>query len=205
MSKQDPDQQAVYYAERLVFEDTLYEEAVGDADIKALADELFGSDWWQANRIPVPTLHHRRLEALNSCANFYTSNRPPEIRFCAEQINAWILAHEASHIAQYHIWGTGTASHGVEFRSAYVTIAGILLGSTAATDLLNSFNRFLPGLEAQPNVPEAEKPDGIYQIWRARQAVDQLNRTIARQRAMDLHPSNQRPSTLTRINGAIPL
>lgn len=199
MSKADPDQQSVYYAERLVFENTLYDELVTDSDIHALAEELFCSDWWQANKIPTPVLRHRRREALRSVAtSFHPSyGRPPEISFCVDQINPWILAHEASHVAQHHLFNVMSNSavkdHGPEFRDVYLSITHVFLGEQAAKDLKISFSRFTP---PTPVIAGIERPntnitEGILQKFRVRRQVENMNKVAS--------------NISGKINGAIPL
>jgi hypothetical protein len=199
--KIDPDQDAVYYAESLVFENTLFNELVTDADIQELADELFYSDWWTQNNLPVPLLRVRRLEATRSIANHFPTNsgRRPEIAFAAEQVNPWTLAHEAAHIAQYELFQSPfrtIQSHGPEFRTAYVAVADVFCGRQAAWDLMNSFTTHLP---ARSNVAvhtaltsRDEDPEGIFPRWRLRQQLTEIKR---------FQPA---PDPI-RINGAIAL
>jgi hypothetical protein len=198
-SRIDPDKQAVYDAEGSVFEDTLFDELVTDADINELADELFGSDWWQQNEIPVPELRLRRLEASASVANTYhpSSGRRPEIRFIYEQVNPWTLAHEAAHVAQHHLYRypvTPMESHGPEFRRVYLTVTEILCGCRAAQDLAAAFTlhvnpRPLTASVWTLSIPDAE---GIFPRWRLRKQLEQMKR-------------HQPVSELSRINGAIAL
>jgi hypothetical protein len=196
----DPDKRAVYDAEGFVFEGTLFDELVTDAAIQELADELFGSDWWQMNEIPVPELRLRRLEASASMANTYHPNtgRPPEIRFTHDQINPWTLAHEAAHVAQHHVYrypANPLEGHGPEFRRIYVDVAEILCGKQAAKALAASFaQRISPRPAADGLVVSAPNPDteGIFPRWRLRRQLEEMKR---------IQPDT--PSI--RINGAIAL
>lgn len=195
----DPDKQAVYDAEEFVFGNTLFDELVTDADIQEMADELFSSDWWIKNKIPTPLLRLRRLEAGASMASAYmpSSGRPPEIKFTYEQINPWTLAHEASHIAQYHLCQYPHApveGHGVEFRQAYLTVTEILCGRQAAQDLATSFAmRVSPRpFSASSCTLTSRDPEGIFPRWRLRKQLEQMKRV-----------QSDMPSI--RINGAIAL
>lgn len=197
----DPDKRAVYEAEEFVFGGTLFDELVTDADIHELADELFGSDWWVMNKIPAPELRLRRLDAATSMASSYhpSSGRAPEIKFTAEQINVWTLAHEASHIAQYHLCQyphVPVEGHGPEFRRAYYTVTEILCGRQAAQDLGLSFGTRIPPRVPlrDPSFPSNPSLDtqGIYPRWRLRRQLAELNK-------------NRTVSGPIRINGAIAL
>lgn len=199
MSKTDPDKQAVYDAEEFVFGGTLFDELVTDADITELADELFGSDWWSKNKIPTPEIRLRRLEAGTSMASSYhpSSGRPPTIHFTYEQVNPWTLAHEASHIAQYHLYNypaTPLQGHGPEFRQVYVTVAEILCGREAAQNLATSFAmRVAPRpFSASTCSIVTANAEGIFPRWRLRKQLEQMKR---------IQPDT--PSI--RINGAIAL
>lgn len=195
----DPDKQAVYSAEEFVFVGTLFDELVTDADIIELANELFGSDWWVKNGIPVPELRLRRLEAGASVASTYlpSSGRPPEIGFTYEQVNPWTLAHEASHIAHHHLYNypvPAQEGHGPEFRQVYLTVTEILCGRQAAQDLATSFAmRVSPRpFSASTCTLNTRDPEGIFPRWRLKKQLEQMKR--------------HKPATDSiRINGAIAL
>lgn len=180
----DVDKGRVYEAEDFVFQGTLFAELVTDRDITELADELFASDWWVQNKIPVPEIQLQRLDAPASMAYAYNpvSGRPPEIRFTYEQVNPWTLAHEAAHIAQYHLCQyphVPVEGHGPEFRRAYYTVTEILCGQKAAQDLGMSFATRLPPRTPlrDPAFPPNPSRDteGIFPRWRTRKQVEALN------------------------------
>lgn len=194
----DPDQEAVYFAESTVFEGTAFEEIVYDNDMQHLADELFGSDWWQSQNIPVPEIHVRRLEATRSVAKIWEpwTGIPPQIRFMASQVCPWYLAHEASHVAADHLYrrmcDVDMSSHGKHFRETYISIASLLLGADTAYELGRAFNREgLPTL-THINVPVFGSGNGIFPEWRSFKAIAEMRR---------LNKSTE----TERINGAIPL
>lgn len=189
MSTPDPEQDATYFAEDTVFEGTLFDVTVTDADIQTLAEELFGSDWWQSQGIPMPSLSLRRLEAQASHARSYHpwSDKTPEIRFCVSQVNPHILAHEAAHVAADHLFATHYNSdiqaHGPEFRATYLAVAKLFLGERAADDLSSAFNKYTKPLTAgqitladPDNVPY---PEGIFPRWRNLRNIEEMRRITA--------------------------
>lgn len=217
MKRRDPDQSAVYHAEKMVFENTLYEEVLSDADFMDLAKCLFVSEWWLRHDIPTPEIKPRRREATNSYARSFHPDwgAPPEMRFCLGQTNPWILAHESAHIATDHLFDSvlnpTIESHGREYRACYLLVAEILLGSDAAKRLEASFDMFVRLRPGQPQAPTIsntvqrdDESEGIFPAFRRRRQIEEIER--ARQRAKDLHPhSRSRTVAVERINGAIPL
>ena len=204
----DPDKRAVYEAEEFVFANTLFDELVTDADILELAGELFASQWWEQNKIPVPEIRLRRLDANASMASTYhpSSGRRPQISFTFEQVNAWTLAHEAAHIAQHHLCQypyTPVEGHGLEFRLAYLAVTEILCGMETSVRLAQSFaqrvsvrgssSAVAAALRAIPPTPNhVAENEGIFPRWRLRKQLA----------AMKTFKPAHDP---IRINGAIPL
>lgn len=217
MRRRDPDKYAVYHAEQMVFENTIYEEVLSDAEFVKLADCLFVSEWWLTHDIPTPEIRARRREATNSYARSYSPDwgAPPEMRFCLGQTNPWILAHESTHIATDHLYNTTinptVEPHGREFRECYLLVAEILLGSATASRLEASFDMFVRIRPGQPQAPAVsrsmkrnDESEGIFTEFRMRRQIEEIER--ASQRLKNLHPhSRARIVDVDRIDGAIPL
>jgi hypothetical protein len=195
----DRDKRAVYDAEEFVFQGTLFNELVTDADIQELGDELFGSDWWVKNKIPVPELSLRRMDAAASMAATYhpSSGRAPDICFTYQQINPWTLAHEAAHVAQHHLYQyphVQLEGHGPEFRQVYLMVTEILCGREAAQSLAASFATRVPPRPFSASTCSLVTTDaeGIFPRWRLRKQLEEMKR---------LQPKTES----IRINGAIAL
>lgn len=199
MKKTDPDQQAVYYAERVAFENTLFAEDLHSDDFITLAEMLFASDWWERNKVPVPHIEPTTSRDTTSYAwvHLHDPSRDPIIRIAPHDINVWILTHEAAHVAQYHLYPGAAQSHGQEFRDTYLEVARIVLGDEAADNLAANFRMFIP-LHGSPYRPDfsASRPDvlgvGLYPSWRLEKHLQNIS-------ALDLAP------TISRVNGAIAL
>jgi hypothetical protein len=207
----DPDQQAVYYAERTVFEGTLYDEPLHTDDLMGIANRLFATDWWQRPCIPSPIIEPTSSSDRNSYASYVRgANIDPYIRLAPHDINARILAHEAAHVAQFHFYNPTNRrveSHGREFRAAYVSIAEIVLGRQAAVDLKAAFDRYIPvrpehaigkpgSIVTVPKPDKAHDPEGIGLLPSLR-LHQQLESMAA------LRPTAS--SSGLRVNGAIAL
>lgn len=207
----DPDQQAVYHAEQVTFEDTLFEAPLHSDDFMRLATDLFAHDWWERNGIPVPIIAPTTGRDTTSSAWVHCgTNMDPVIKIAPVQINAWTLAHEAAHVAQYHLYTPGgyaydnIESHGREFRATYLSVAEILLGREAADALRDNFTQFVgvrPGvlrsilITPLPRREHGPADMGLFPAWRlAQQQAD-----FARLQQRIPAPSVQ------RINGAIAL
>jgi hypothetical protein len=210
----DRDQQAVYYAEKVAFEGTLFAEPLHSDDFMRLADSLFTHDWWERYRIPVPTIEPTKRRDATSYLSIY-HDRPekdPIIRIAPTDINPWILAHEASHLAQYHFYRANSygliETHGREFRVTYLRVAEIVLGREAADTLRNKFSVFVPTRpEHAPGMPGSimcvpkPRPEhdpngtGLFPLWR----LERQNNIMKQW--------NDRPvvSSVERVNGAIAL
>lgn len=208
----DPDQQAVYYAEHVAFEDTLFETPLHSDDFMKLADRLFTHDWWERHNVPVPIIEPTTGRDTSSYAWLHNTRpeKDPVIRIAPMHINPWILAHEAAHVAQYHFYKLRhygiTESHGREFRATYLSVAEIVMGKEAADRLRVAFGRHVPVRPehalGKPGsimcVPRA-KPEhdpaglGIYPMWRLEQHQAEMKKL------------QQPVITPGRINGAIAL
>jgi hypothetical protein len=202
----DPDRQTVYYAEGLAFEGTLYTEALHTKEFTELAWRLFTHPWWARNSIPVPIILPTDGNDTASCAkiyhpySIYGDDREPELHISPYDINVHTLAHEAAHVAQYHFFplakNPNVQDHGEEFRTTYVTIANILLGSDAAAMLSDSFSRFFPDFAWNTFLLDLDDSgSGIYPTWRAIRSADALLQTT----------KNAPKTSPLRINGAIAL
>lgn len=205
----DPDQQAVYYAERVAFEDTLYAEPLHSDDFMRLADRLFTHDWWERHNVPIPIIEPTTSKDSTSYAwlHYDRPEKDPVIRIAPTDINPWTLAHEAAHVAQYHFYTPGhhgdIESHGREFRATYLSVAEIVLGREAADRLRDNFTQFVPvrpqHAPGKPGsimtVPRPTTGTGLFPSWRLEQQRDAMMRL------------QQSPtvSSATRINGAIAL
>lgn len=201
--EKDPDQQAAYHAEMVAFEGTLFDEPLASDDFMRLADSLFSHDWWQRNRLTTPIIEPTRWVDRSSHAMVYyeKTSKDPIIRIAPQQINAWTLAHEAAHVAQYQLFLPTThgeiASHGWEFRSVYLAVAKILLGQDAALSLSRNFAQFVRDGGSLPFIVPADSASdmGIFPAWRLAQRRAELDRLQQRMPA---------PS-VPRIKGAIAL
>lgn len=210
----DPDQQAVYYAERVAFEDTLFSEPLHSDDFLRLADRLFTHDWWERYNIPVPVIEPTTSKDRTSYAWIICHDicNGPVIRIAPTDINPWVLAHEAAHVAQYIFYKVGTygptESHGREFRATYLRVAEIVLGKEAADTLRDNFTQFItvrpehvPGMPGSIMTIPRLRPEhdltgmGLFPMWRLEQQADALKQL--RQRSL--------VSSAPRINGAIAL
>lgn len=199
MSKTDPDQQAVYYSEEVAFANTLFAEPLHTEDLMTLADRLEQSEWWKRCRLPELIIEPTTAKDISSCATY-----DGVIRIAPTQINAWTLAHEAAHIAQFAMYvdylNPDLEGHGREFRACYLAIAEILLGQDAAYELrLNFERRFTRTYDTICTVPKVDPDadsDGIYPRWAIEQSYIEL---VQLRRRMDL------PRGYDRINGAIAL
>lgn len=208
----DPDQQAVYYAERVTFEDTLFEAPLHSDDFMRLADRLFTHDWWERHNIPVPIIEPTTSKDTTSYAWLHDTKpeKDPVIRIAPMHINPWILAHEVSHVAQYHFYSLRhygqTESHGREFRATYLSIAEIVLGQEAADTLRDNFTQFIkvrpehaPGKPGSIMCVPRPKPEhdpagcGLYPLWRLEEQIAALQQ---------LRPI---VTSVPRLNGAIAL
>lgn len=210
----DPDKQAVYYAEQVTFVDTLYAEPLHTADFMRLADRLFTHDWWERYNISVPVIEPTTAKDTTSYASIYCEKpeKDPIIRIAPTDINPWILTHEAAHIAQYHFYREDSygviESHGREFRATYLNVAEIVLGLDAADSLRRHFDQFVPvrpeHASGQPGsimcVPRP-RPEhdpagiGLFPSWR----IEKQNELLKQWHERPVVTSGQ------RINGAIAL
>ncbi len=215
--RRDPDKEAVYYAEEVVFAETLHAEPIHSNDLMYLADQLFSHDWWERYKIPVPTIEPTRATDKSSHAETHGSwfNKSSVIRLAPQSINPWFLAHEAAHIAQFYFYNSThhplLEAHGREFRASYLAVTEILLGQRAARDLSASFDRHVrvrrqhkPGKPG--SVVTVPKPDpfvtpvrGLFPAWRDEQQVRQLK--AIKDRVLIDAPMY----TIPRVNGAIAL
>lgn len=207
-TKQDPDKKAVYYAEEVTFVDTLYAEPMHSSELLYLAGCLFDHDWWVQHKIPVPTIEPTSAWHRSSHATVRLNpNGGTVIRLAPNDINPWVLAHEAAHVAQFHFYNPDYCpdmkDHGREFRACYRNVAEILLGSAAAVELELNFARHIftadqntiltvPGLDPTLD-PEGT---GIFPRWRMRQQADEFEGLRQRIAATISVP---------RLNGAISL
>ena len=210
----DPDQQAVYYAERAAFENTLFQEPLHSDDFMRLADSLFTHDWWVRHKIPVPTVEPTSSKDHTSYAWLYSARpeKNPIIRIAPCDIHAWALAHEASHVAQFYFYNIGrygpTEHHGREFRATYLSVAEIILGREAADTLRDNFIQFVqvrpehapgkPGsIMCVPKPRREHDPTGmgLFPSWRLEQHAI----------AMDNLRQRMPVSSILRSNGAIAL
>lgn len=203
----DPDQQAVYHAEALTFNETLYDAPMHSSELLYLAGCLFDHDWWASHKIPVPTIEPTGAKDTSSHATVrFWRNGGSIIRLSPYDINPRVLAHEAAHIAQYHFYNPDynpeMQGHGREFRDTYLIVAEILLGSSAAKELSSAFARHVlstPGtISTIPTPDPSLDPDGIgiFPRWRMREQADELEGLRQRIAATIKTP---------RINGAIAL
>lgn len=208
----DPDKQAVYYAERVAFEDTLFEASLQSGDFMRLADRLFTHDWWERYGVPVPVIEPTTSKDITSHVEVHYGmiERDPVIRIAPTDINPWILTHEAAHVAQYYFYKADSygkiEAHGREFRATYLSVAEIVLGREAADTLRDRFNQHItvrpehavgmPGsIMCVPKPRHEHDPTGLglYPTWRLekqREALQQLRPVV---------------SSIPRINGAIAL
>lgn len=212
--KSDPDQQAVYYAERVAFDGTLFADPLHSDDFMRLADRLFTHDWWVRHNLPVPIIEPTTREDKTSYAwiHQWDPHKDPIIKIAPTDINAWVLSHEAAHVAVYGFYNVKTyglhESHGREFRATYLSVAEIMLGKDAALSLRDNFDRFVavrpkhaPGMPGsilcvpKPRAEHDPSGMGIFPTWR-----------LERQKAL-MDAWNARPvvSSTPRINGAIAL
>lgn len=207
----DRDKSAVYYAESVVFDNTLFDSPLHSDDFIALANSLFAHDWWERHGIPIPIIEPTTSKdttsyALTQCDNPHID---PIIRIAPCHITAHTIAHEASHIAQYHFYNPSSygpvESHGREFRATYLSVVEIVLGEKAAHDLRVKFTEFVkvrpesaPGLPGSVMCVPRPKREcdpsgmGLYQMMRLRQDVEEIRK---------LHTAPRTP----RLNGAIAL
>lgn len=212
MRFRDPDKNDVYYAERMTFVSTLFDEPMSSDDFMRLAERLFTHEWWVRSNVPVPVIEPAKKRDKTSYAAFYPNDirRDPIIRILPHDINAWVLAHEASHIAQFHFYKPGSygkiESHGREFRATYLRIVEIVLGRDAADDLRANFDTYVrvrpkhaPGMPGSIMTVPRPRPEwdpsgmGLYPLMRLEQQKSVLD---------SLPPVT---SFVTRINGAIAL
>ncbi len=210
----DPDQQAVYYAERVTFEDTLFEEPLHSDDFMALANRLFTHDWWERHSIPVPIIEPTTSRDSTSYAWIHNERvgKDPIIRIAPHDINARVLAHEAAHIAQHYFYKWDSygpiEAHGREFRATYLSVAEIALGRGATSTLGANLTQFVkvrpehaPGQPGSIMCVPRPRPEhgpiglGLYPTWRLERQTAELNQL--RQRL----PAVSTP----RISGAIAL
>lgn len=217
--RKDPDQDAVYHAEEIVFSNTLFEEPLHSDDLLHLADELFSHDWWEQFNIPTPTIEPTTSRDTTSSAQFFPSRSGGDalIRIAPHQVTPRILAHEAAHVAQDYFYSLtlrpDLEDHGREFRSAYLVVAEILLGRQAALNLADAFARFVPQrpehapgqkgwVVTLPRNRTSQDPErmGIYPAWRLRQQMEEADRL--RKNIAAWTPS---PTDDLRIGGAIAL
>lgn len=211
MSKHDPDQNYVYYAEQSVFESTLFSEPVSDADFKMLADRLFASQWWVRHDIPVPKVEATRRESSRSYARIVSgfTTEAPAIRVALHDVTPHTLAHEAAHVAQYYFYSPlhnpDLQSHGPEFVATYIAVAGILLGVPAAERLREAFERIVPKRTDKiitVPMPTDFDPEGIFPKWRRERQTRHISDAAAKI-VGDLSDSPAQSDGLERINGAI--
>jgi len=149
--RSDPDRQSVYYAERTVFTDTEYDKRLSEGDFIRLFNRLFEHDWWERHNIPIPVVEPTLVEDGDSpsYALLDTENvaNDPILRIAEHQVNACILAHEASHLAAYHFYKQHSYGliecHGREYRATFAAVAEIVLGVEAATKLRKAFSNFI--------------------------------------------------------------
>jgi hypothetical protein len=210
--RNDPDQQALYFAERTAFHETLHDEALDSDDFLMLAHRLFSHDWWERNRVPVPEIEPTSSQDTSSYASVY-ADRPekdPIIRIAPCDIRPWVLAHEAAHIAHYHFYRQDNygviEAHGLEFRQTYLAVAEIVLGAEASQTLVANFDLHIakrPGgrFDHPSNRVRIPGPrsrydlagEGLYPAWRSGKQREALRQP---------HPVGL---VVPRINGAIAL
>jgi hypothetical protein len=182
----DPDRQAVYYAESLTFEETLFSDQLHTDEFVELAVSLFNHSWWVENSIPVPSIKPTTGRDTASYARLYhphsaADEREPALHIAPNQIDAHTLAHEAAHVAQYHIYpmalNPGIQSHGLHFRAVYLIVTSILLGYDACTSLADNFSRFIPDHSWLPYAKDLEGIGGrgIYQKWCLDRSLSAIN------------------------------
>lgn len=203
----DPDQQAVYYAERVTFVDTLYDEPMHSSELLYLAGCLFDHDWWVKHKIPVPTIEPTgaKYRSSHATTRLYRGGGSV-IRLAPCDINPWVLAHEAAHVAQFHFYNpdynSDMADHGQEFRACYLNVAEILLGRGAAEDLNSNFDRHIfsasDSIVTVPSIDRSLDSDGIgiFPRWRMREQATEFEGLRQRIAATTGTP---------RLNGAIAL
>lgn len=182
----DPDRQAVYYAERLTFEETLFQDQLLTEEFINLAARLFSHPWWVERSIPVPTINPTTGRDTSSYALLYhphsaADEMDPALHIAPNQIDAHTLAHEAAHVAQYHIYpmalNPGIQSHGLHFRAVYLIVTSILLGYDASTALADNFSRHLPDHSWLPYAKDLEDVGGhgIYKRWCLARSLAAIN------------------------------
>lgn len=197
MRRKDPDKQAVYFAEALVFDDTLFKDPLHTSDFLLLADRLFKSEWWVKHSIPVPVVEPTRASDTSSYARIFgNDSKEPLLRVSPFDVNAHTLAHEAAHVAQFYFYNPrhqlGFESHGREFRATFLVVTEILLGREAADDLRASFARHIaerpehaagmPGsilTVPQVNADPESNAMGIYPAWRLSKQAAAFKRATA--------------------------
>lgn len=200
----DPDRQSVYYAEALTFEETLFTDPLHTTEFMELANLLFHSPWWSSNSIPTPVIEAilgHRNEPRASYAEVYHPHSAYDeglsyIRIAPDQIDVHTLAHEAAHVAQYHIFpirlNPHIQSHGKEFRATYLMITSILLGYNACVSLADNFSRFIPDHSWLPYAGDLEDlagGPGIYKQWC-------LARSLAALKDIKVTPTGRGPIAL---------
>ena len=153
----------VYYAEKLVFAETLFNEGMGAAVVE-LFEAIVTSPWWRSEVVVTPTLEPKRREANHSTA--HGSNK---VRLAVSQEDAWTLIHELAHVAHSAVDRTyADQGHGPEFRRWYVDLTVVVGGQEAADRLAKSFiENGLPLAERTCAAPVAPGPYGLYGLWRA--------------------------------------
>lgn len=185
----DPDKQAVYYAESVTFDGTLFTEPLHTNEITELAYRLFSHSWWTVNSIPVPIIKPTTGNDTSSYAriyhpySIYGDDRDSTIHISPHDINAHTLAHEAAHVAQYHLFPLAMnphiRSHGPEFRAVYLTVANILLGFDVVDTLADNFTRFLSDDSLQNQSLDLDTDTiGIYPEWRLAKTIADLVKVL---------------------------
>lgn len=159
----DVNKSRVYYAERLVFAETLFEEAMGGAVVE-LFEAIVASPWWRSEVGATPKLEPARREANHSYAKGAFL-----VRLAEHDQNAWSLTHELAHIAHSAVDRTHTdQGHGPEFRRWYVDLTVVVGGQEAADRLAKSFiENGLPLAARTCADPVAAGPYGLYGFWRS--------------------------------------
>ena len=161
----DPDRQACYDAEALVWGETLYEEPLSPAVMAALVEAITDHPTWVGigGTAPVEVRAARR-EALQSQA--YSHRRKITLSLGGE--NCATLVHELAHVAtRYQDWTA--QAHGALWRTVYVDLAVTACGAEAASRLARRFESTgLPLAAGRWPEPAEEGPYGLYGALRSR-------------------------------------
>lgn len=183
----DPDQQAIYYAESLTFDETLFVDQLHTDEFIELATLLFSHSWWAENSITIPSIKPTTKRDTASHARIYHpysaagDDREAVLHIAPSQIDVHTLAHEAAHVAQYHLFpvrlNPHLQSHGKEFRAVYLMVVSILLGYDACVALADNFSRFIPDHSWLPYAADLESlgGTGIYKQWCLARSLTAIN------------------------------